>query len=118
MSEIMNLLQVCRERLLSDELPFIIYATVSYVNIIFMSLVYTERRDVMWTWNGMKPDNDFYKKKLLAYDAKNQELMQENNDLRALLRTTQEDMRGVLNAPNGSFKPSLASNEKTDKDLS
>ncbi|PON75936.1 Afadin/alpha-actinin-binding [Parasponia andersonii] len=41
------------------------------------------------TWNGKKADNDFYKKIVDAYEAKNQELMQENADLKALLRSMQ-----------------------------
>lgn len=44
--------------------------------------------------------------------------MQENNDLRALLRSMQEDMRGFLNAPNGSSKQTSAVNERLDNDLS
>ncbi|KAL9242264.1 hypothetical protein vseg_016283 [Gypsophila vaccaria] len=82
-----------------------------------MNLLQKEGRQ-RGTWNGKKPDNDFYKKIVDAYEAKNQELIQENNDLRALLRTTQEDMRGFLNAPNGSSRPSTATNEKVDNDLS
>lgn len=65
------------------------------------------------TWNGKKTDNDFYKKivwsmvtylkfslphrlsmikfywQVDAYEAKNQELVSENADLRALLRSMQ-----------------------------
>ncbi|KAI3729891.1 hypothetical protein L6452_18563 [Arctium lappa] len=39
------------------------------------------------TWNGKKADNDFYKKIVDAYEAKNQDLVAENADLRALLRS-------------------------------
>ncbi|KAI3710717.1 hypothetical protein L2E82_40506 [Cichorium intybus] len=56
------------------------------------------------TWNGKKADNDFYKKIVDAYEAKNLELVAENDDLRALLRSMQVDMRDFLNAPNGSSK--------------
>ncbi|KAH9608651.1 hypothetical protein KSS87_018247 [Heliosperma pusillum] len=82
-----------------------------------MNLLQKEGRQ-RGTWNGKKTDNDFYKKIVDAYEAKNQELMQENTDLRALLRTTQEDMRGFLNGSNGSSKPSLTTNEKIENDLS
>ncbi|XP_021724941.1 afadin- and alpha-actinin-binding protein-like isoform X5 [Chenopodium quinoa] len=82
-----------------------------------MNLLQKEGRQ-RGTWNGKKTDNDFYKKIVDAYEVKNQELMQENNDLRALLRSMQEDMRGFLNAPNGSTKQPLTSNEKHDNDLS
>ncbi|XP_074269211.1 uncharacterized protein LOC141592437 [Silene latifolia] len=82
-----------------------------------MNLLQKEGRQ-RGTWNGKKTDNDFYKKIVDAYEAKNQELMQENTDLRALLRTTQEDMRGFLNGSNGSSKPILTTNEKIDNDLS
>lgn len=81
-----------------------------------MNLLQKEGRQ-RGTWNGKKTDNDFYKKIVDAYEAKNQELMQENNDLRALLRSTQEDMRGFLNAPNGSSKQPLAVNERLDSDM-
>ncbi|PON79569.1 Afadin/alpha-actinin-binding [Trema orientale] len=79
------------------------------------------------TWNGKKADNDFYKKIVDAYEAKNQELMQENADLKALLRSMQAtqrvlnlsfwvqvDMRDFINAPNGSSKQSVAVNEGLD----
>ncbi|XP_021723409.1 afadin- and alpha-actinin-binding protein-like isoform X1 [Chenopodium quinoa] len=82
-----------------------------------MNLLQKEGRQ-RGTWNGKKTDNDFYKKIVDAYEVKNQELMQENNDLRALLRSMQEDMRGFLNAPNGSTKQPPTTNEKHDNDLS
>lgn len=82
-----------------------------------MNLLQKEGRQ-RGTWNGKKTDNDLHKKIVDAYEAKNQELMQENNDLRALLRSMQEDMRGFLNAPNGSSKQTLAVNERLDNDLS
>ncbi|CAO2822989.1 unnamed protein product [Amaranthus hypochondriacus] len=82
-----------------------------------MNLLQKEGRQ-RGTWNGKKTDNDFYKKIVDACEAKNQELMQENNDLRALLRSMQEDMRGFLNAPNGSSKQPLTNNEKLENDLS
>lgn len=82
-----------------------------------MNLLQKEGRQ-RGTWNGKKTDNDLHKKIVDAYEAKNQELMQENNDLRALLRSMQEDMRGFLNAPNGSSKQTLAVNERLENDLS
>ncbi|KAF2309455.1 hypothetical protein GH714_002697 [Hevea brasiliensis] len=57
-------------------------------------------------------------RKVDAYEAKNQELMAENTDLRALLRSMQVDMRDFINAPNGSTKQSLAVNEKLEADPS
>ncbi|KAK6127070.1 hypothetical protein DH2020_039194 [Rehmannia glutinosa] len=50
-----------------------------------------------------------------AYEAKNQELVAENADLRALLRSMQVDMREFLNAPNGKKSPV---NERPDTDPS
>ncbi|XP_054795061.1 uncharacterized protein LOC129300515, partial [Prosopis cineraria] len=51
-----------------------------------MNLLQKEGRQ-RGTWNGKKTDNDFYKKIVDAYEAKNQELIAENADLRALLRS-------------------------------
>ncbi|KZV14515.1 Afadin- and alpha-actinin-binding protein [Dorcoceras hygrometricum] len=68
------------------------------------------------TWNGKKADNEFYKKIVDAYEAKNQELAAENADLRALLRSMQVDMREFLNAPDG--KQSCLVNERPDTDPS
>ncbi|GMH03987.1 hypothetical protein Nepgr_005826 [Nepenthes gracilis] len=82
-----------------------------------MNLLQKEGRQ-RGTWNGKKADNDFYKKIVDAYEAKNQELIQENNDLRALLRSMQMDMRDFLNAPNGSSKQPLSLSERLDSDLS
>lgn len=62
-----------------------------------MNLLQKEGRQ-RGTWSGKKTDSDFYKKIVDAYEAKNQELMAENTDLRALLRSTQGDMRSFLNA--------------------
>ncbi|KAL6965207.1 hypothetical protein U1Q18_036261 [Sarracenia purpurea var. burkii] len=70
------------------------------------------------TWNGKKADNDFYKKIVDAYEAKNQELVSENADLRALLRSMQVDMRDFLNAPNGLSKQSFPVSERLDADPS
>ncbi|KAG8485728.1 hypothetical protein CXB51_019093 [Gossypium anomalum] len=53
-----------------------------------MNLLQKEGRQ-RGTWNGKKADNDFYKKIVDAYEAKNQELKAENADLRALLRSMQ-----------------------------
>ncbi|KAK1317845.1 hypothetical protein QJS10_CPA05g01805 [Acorus calamus] len=75
-----------------------------------MNLLQKEGRQ-RGTWNGKKADSDFYKMIVDAYELKKQELMAENSDLRALLRSMQ-DMRGFLNAPNGLSKQSLAVDEK------
>ncbi|KAL2232828.1 UNVERIFIED_CONTAM: Afadin- and alpha-actinin-binding protein [Sesamum indicum] len=80
-----------------------------------MNLLQKEGRQ-RGTWNGKKTDNDFYKKIVDAYEAKNQELVAENADLRALLRSMQVDMREFLNAPNG--KQSSPVNTRVDSDLS
>lgn len=82
-----------------------------------MNLLQKEGRQ-RGTWNGKKADNDFYKKIVDAYEAKNQELMAENNDLRALLRSMQTDMREFFNAPNGLPKQSQAANGKHENDPS
>ncbi|XP_071725400.1 uncharacterized protein [Rutidosis leptorrhynchoides] len=68
------------------------------------------------TWNGKTTDKDFYKKIVDAYEAKNQELVDENTDLRALLRSMQLEMRDILNAPNGTSKHTTLANEKMDAD--
>ncbi|GJS09125.1 afadin- and alpha-actinin-binding protein [Tanacetum coccineum] len=79
-----------------------------------MNLLQKEGRQ-RGTWNGKKADNDFYKKIVDAYEAKNQELVTENADLRALLRSMQVDMRDFLNAPNGLSKhPSPARERDVD----
>lgn len=80
-----------------------------------MNLLQKEGRQ-RGTWNGKKADNDFYKKIVDAYEAKNQELMQENADLKALLRSMQVDMRDFINAPNGLSKQSVAVNEGVEAD--
>ncbi|KAG4970108.1 hypothetical protein JHK85_036529 [Glycine max] len=82
-----------------------------------MNLLQKEGRQ-RGTWNGKKADNDFYKKIVDAYESKNQELMAENADLRALLRSMQVDMRDFLNAPNGLPKQSLTGNERVESDPS
>ncbi|XP_057753026.1 uncharacterized protein LOC130970813 [Arachis stenosperma] len=82
-----------------------------------MNLLQKEGRQ-RGTWNGKKADNDFYKKIVDACEAKNQELMAENTDLRALLRSMQGDMRDFLNAPNGLVKESMTSSERSDSDPS
>ncbi|CAL9210772.1 unnamed protein product [Musa hybrid cultivar] len=53
-----------------------------------MNLLQKEGRQ-RGTWNGKKADNDFYKMIVDAYEVKKQELMAENSDLRALLRSMQ-----------------------------
>ncbi|XP_022755425.1 afadin- and alpha-actinin-binding protein-like isoform X2 [Durio zibethinus] len=82
-----------------------------------MNLLQKEGRQ-RGTWNGKKADNDFYKKIVDAYEAKNQELMAENADLRALLRSMQVDMRDFFNAPNGLPKQSLPVSERQENDPS
>ncbi|OWM84340.1 hypothetical protein CDL15_Pgr027109 [Punica granatum] len=81
-----------------------------------MNLLQKEGRQ-RGTWNGKKADNDFYKKIVDAYEAKNQELMAENNDLRALLRSMQTDMRDFFNAPNGLTKQSQSVNGRGEADV-
>ncbi|XP_038974704.1 afadin- and alpha-actinin-binding protein [Phoenix dactylifera] len=76
-----------------------------------MNLLQKEGRQ-RGTWNGKKADNDFYKMIVDAYEVKKQELMAENSDLRALLRSMQMDMRDFLNAPNGLSQQTVAVNEK------
>ncbi|XP_010265428.1 PREDICTED: afadin- and alpha-actinin-binding protein isoform X1 [Nelumbo nucifera] len=80
-----------------------------------MNLLQKEGRQ-RGTWNGKKADNDFYKMIVDAYEVKKQELMAENADLKALLRSMQMDMRDFLNAPNGLTKQTLAVSEKPDAD--
>ncbi|GAV59574.1 ADIP domain-containing protein [Cephalotus follicularis] len=80
-----------------------------------MNLLQKEGRQ-RGTWNGKKADNDFYKKIVDAYETKNQELMAENTDLRALLRSMQVDMRDFFNAHNGLSKQSMAVNERPETD--
>lgn len=80
-----------------------------------MNLLQKEGRQ-RGTWNGKKTDNDFYKKIVDAYEAKNQELQQENSDLKTLLRSMQVDMRDFINAPNGLSKQSSASNDGLETD--
>ncbi|KAL6189097.1 hypothetical protein ACLB2K_040487 [Fragaria x ananassa] len=81
-----------------------------------MNLLQKEGRQQRGTWNGKKTDNDFYKKIVDAYEAKNQDLMAENADLKALLRSMQMDMRDFINHPNGQSKQSLAANERVETD--
>ncbi|XP_073004536.1 uncharacterized protein [Typha latifolia] len=78
-----------------------------------MNLLQKEGRQ-RGTWNGKKADSDFYKMIVDAYEVKKQELMAENSDLRALLRSMQMDMRDFLNAPNGLSQQKLAVNETHD----
>lgn len=80
-----------------------------------MNLLQKEGRQ-RGTWNGKKADNDYHKKIVDAYEAKNQELVAENADLRALLRSMQADMRDFLNAPNGQSKQPLPVNDQSDTD--
>ncbi|KAK9099892.1 hypothetical protein Scep_023322 [Stephania cephalantha] len=93
-----------------------------------MNLLQKEGRQ-RGTWTGKKADNDFYKMIVDSYEVKKQELMTENADLRALLRSMQAiifpnycasafvmDMRDFLNAPNGLPKQALAVDEKSEHD--
>jgi X breakpoint 2-interacting protein len=82
-----------------------------------MNLLQKEGRQ-RGTWSGKKTDSDFYKKIVDAYEAKNQELMAENTDLRALLRSTQGDMRSFLNASGGLTNQSLVANGRHGADPS
>ncbi|KAG8087004.1 hypothetical protein GUJ93_ZPchr0010g7256 [Zizania palustris] len=78
-----------------------------------MNLLQKEGRQ-RGTWNGKKNDNDYYKMIVDAYEVKKQELMQENADLRALLRSMQMDMREFLNAPNGVSQPAITGNGRQE----
>ncbi|KQJ95756.1 hypothetical protein BRADI_3g18830v3 [Brachypodium distachyon] len=81
--------------------------------IEIMNLLQKEGRQ-RGTWTAKKNDNDYYKMIVDAYEVKKQELVQENADLRALLRSMQMDMREFLNAPNGSSQPAVVGNGKQD----
>ncbi|XP_047073406.1 afadin- and alpha-actinin-binding protein-like isoform X1 [Lolium rigidum] len=78
-----------------------------------MNLLQKEGRQ-RGTWTGKKNDNDYYKMIVDAYEVKKQELVQENADLRALLRSMQMDMREFLNAPNGSAQPAVSGNGRQE----
>lgn len=78
-----------------------------------MNLLQKEGRQ-RGTWNGKKADSDFYKMIVDAYEVKKQELMAENADLRALLRSMQADMRDFLNTSNGESLQNLLANDKQD----
>eukprot|EP00899_Mesostigma_viride_P027058 jgi/Mesvir1/7537/Mv19284-RA.2 len=52
------------------------------------------------TWTGKRPDQDFYKMIVDAYETKQKELVVENADLRSSLRQLQTEMRELLNAHN------------------
>ncbi|KAH7297407.1 hypothetical protein KP509_26G068300 [Ceratopteris richardii] len=62
------------------------------------------------TWNGKKADGDFYKMIVDAYEAKKQELMTENAELRAVLRATQMEMRDFLNSSSCTANNGLSNN--------
>lgn len=113
--EIMNLLQVLIE--LVREFNFVHLLMVEwwfYLSNGFYDICKQKEGRQRGTWNGKKADNDFYKKivrsvielcenfvamdelclmicfwQVDAYEAKNQELMAENADLKALLRSMQ-----------------------------
>lgn len=76
----------------------------SKTGIEIMNLLQKEGRQ-RGTWNTKKADGDFYKMIVDAYEAKKQELVAENSDLRALLRSMQGDMRDFLNTPSGLMRP-------------
>ncbi|KAG0463343.1 hypothetical protein HPP92_019412 [Vanilla planifolia] len=76
-----------------------------------MNLLQKEGRQ-RGTWNGRKADGDFYKMIVDAYEVKKQELMAENADLRALLRSMQVDMRDFLNTQNEVSQQNLSINDK------
>ncbi|XP_024387372.1 uncharacterized protein [Physcomitrium patens] len=76
----------------------------SKAGIEIMNLLQKEGRQ-RGTWNNKKADADFYKMIVDAYEAKKQELVAENSDLRALLRSMQGDMRDFLNSPSGPMRP-------------
>ncbi|CAA6671084.1 unnamed protein product [Spirodela intermedia] len=80
-----------------------------------MNLLQKEGRQ-RGTWNGKKADNDFSKMIVDAYELKIRELMQENTDLRALLRSMQVDMRDFLNAPTAPSQQNLSVNENQNPD--
>ncbi|KAL5699206.1 hypothetical protein ACHQM5_030142 [Ranunculus cassubicifolius] len=80
-----------------------------------MNLLQKEGRQ-RGTWTGKKADSDFSKMIVDAYEVKKQELMAENADLRALLRSMQMDMREFLNAPNGLSKQMTDANERLGAD--
>ena len=110
--EIMNLLQVSVCQLLV--LRFLNFFGWKHFIIGLCAWCKQKEGRQRGTWNGKKTDNDFYKKivwsmiglleswltlinssatmywwQVDAYEAKNQELMAENTDLRALLRSMQ-----------------------------
>uniref|UniRef100_A0A7I4DVZ8 Afadin/alpha-actinin-binding protein n=1 Tax=Physcomitrium patens TaxID=3218 RepID=A0A7I4DVZ8_PHYPA len=66
------------------------------------------------TWNPKKTDGDFYKMIVDAYESKKQELVAENADLRALLRSMQADMRDSLNTSNGMPRSGSTGNGSVD----
>jgi len=76
----------------------------SKTGIEIMNLLQKEGRQ-RGTWNTKKADGDFYKMIVDAYETKKQELVAENSDLRALLRSMQGDMRDFLNTPSGLLRP-------------
>ncbi|KAG0630759.1 hypothetical protein M758_1G202000 [Ceratodon purpureus] len=76
----------------------------SKTGIEIMNLLQKEGRQ-RGTWNTKKADGDFYKMIVDAYETKKQELVAENSDLRALLRSMQGDMRDFLNTPSGLMRP-------------
>ncbi|XP_078443946.1 afadin/alpha-actinin-binding protein [Wolffia australiana] len=80
-----------------------------------MNLLQKEGRQ-RGTWNGKKADSDFSKMIVDAYELKTRELMQENTDLKALLRSMQADMRDFLNAPTASSHLSSSANQNTNPD--
>ncbi|CAK9230353.1 unnamed protein product [Sphagnum troendelagicum] len=68
----------------------------SKTGIEIMNLLQKEGRQ-RGTWNTKKADGDLYKMIVDAYEAQKQELVAENAELRALLRSMQVEMRDLLN---------------------
>eukprot|EP00249_Psilotum_nudum_P010131 c22352_g1_i2 orf=411-1475(+) len=83
--------------------------------IDIMNLLQKEGRQ-RGTWNGKKTDGEFYKMIVDAYETKKQELVAENADLRALLRSMQTDMRDFLNMPNGPTKAGSSTNSVSESE--
>ncbi|CAM6075501.1 unnamed protein product [Sphagnum tenellum] len=68
----------------------------SKTGIEIMNLLQKEGRQ-RGTWNTKKADGDLYKMIVDTYEAQKQELVAENAELRALLRSMQVEMRDLLN---------------------
>lgn len=80
-----------------------------------MNLLQKEGRQ-RGTWNGKKVDSDFYKMIVDSYGLKQRELMAENADLRALLRSMEMEMRDFLNAPSNGPQQNSPPKQKKEQD--